>query len=107
IAEGRFREQRGHELAGSLRRPDGARAPEPASRLRRHASGAFRGPDDPPGEVHVMIRRFSAAAFAAALLTPGLAACNSTGTGEAGASASPTVSGSIAPSGASPGTGDA
>ncbi|RZU73286.1 hypothetical protein EV384_1687 [Micromonospora kangleipakensis] len=54
-----------------------------------------------------MIRRFSAAAFAAALLTPGLAACNSTGTGEAGASASPTVSGSIAPSGASPGTGDA
>ena len=47
-----------------------------------------------------MIRRFSAAAFAAALLTPGLAACNSTGTGEAGASASPTVSGSIAPSGA-------
>ncbi|GAA4567083.1 hypothetical protein GCM10023176_18510 [Micromonospora coerulea] len=54
-----------------------------------------------------MIRRFSAAAFAAALLTPGLAACNSTGTGEAGASASPAVSGSIAPSGATPGTGDA
>ncbi|MDZ5441983.1 hypothetical protein U2F26_04450 [Micromonospora sp. 4G57] len=54
-----------------------------------------------------MIRRFSAAAFAAALLTPGLAACNSTGTGEAGASASPTVAGSIAPSGATPGTGDA
>ncbi|SCG42276.1 hypothetical protein [Micromonospora inositola] len=54
-----------------------------------------------------MIRRFSAAAFAAALLTPGLAACNSTGTGEAGASASPTVSGSIAPSGATPVTGDA
>lgn len=53
------------------------------------------------------IKRFSAAAFAAALLTPGLAACNSTGTGEAGASASPAVSGSIAPSGASPGTGDA
>ncbi|WP_406037953.1 hypothetical protein OG799_24375 [Micromonospora sp. NBC_00898] len=54
-----------------------------------------------------MIRRFSAAAFAAALLTPGLAACNSTGTGEAGASASPTVSGSIAPSDATPGAGDA
>ncbi|WP_236648771.1 MULTISPECIES: hypothetical protein [Micromonospora] len=54
-----------------------------------------------------MIRRFSAAAFAAALLTPGLAACNSTGNGEAGASASPTVAGSIAPSGATPGTGDA
>ncbi|SCL19144.1 hypothetical protein GA0070624_1691 [Micromonospora rhizosphaerae] len=51
------------------------------------------------------IRRFSAAAFAAALLTSGLAACNSTGTGEAGASASPTVSGSVAPG--SPGTGDA
>ncbi|WP_319463805.1 hypothetical protein [Micromonospora sp. RTP1Z1] len=54
-----------------------------------------------------MIRRFSATAFAAALLIPGLTACNSTGTGEAGASASPTVSGSIAPSGATPGTGDA
>ncbi|MGR6317241.1 hypothetical protein Q2K19_06770 [Micromonospora soli] len=52
------------------------------------------------------IRRFSAAAFAAALLIPGLTACNGTGTGEAGASASPTVSGSIAPSG-TPGTGDA
>jgi hypothetical protein len=56
----------------------------------------------------VTIRRFSAAAFAAALLTPGLAACNSTGgTSEAGASASPTVSGSIAPSGATPGSSDA
>ena len=42
------------------------------------------------------IRRFSAAVFAATLLTPGLAACNSTGSGEAGASASPTVSGSVA-----------
>ncbi|MFE9688822.1 hypothetical protein [Micromonospora sp. NPDC005806] len=52
------------------------------------------------------IRRFSAAAFAAALLIPGLTACNSTGTGEAGASASPAASGSIAPSG-TPGTGDA
>ncbi|MCI4064280.1 hypothetical protein MRQ36_17430 [Micromonospora sp. R77] len=55
------------------------------------------------------IRRFSAAAFAAALLTPGLAACNSTGTGTGAAgttSASPTVSGSIAPSGATPGAGD-
>ncbi|MGC1215690.1 MAG: hypothetical protein WA890_31090 [Micromonospora sp.] len=51
------------------------------------------------------IRRFSTAAFAAALLTPGLAACN--GTGEAGASASPAVSGSIAPSGTSSATGDA
>ncbi|MFC4148343.1 hypothetical protein ACFO0M_18990 [Micromonospora mangrovi] len=56
-----------------------------------------------------MIRRFSAAAFAAALLTPGLAACNSTGTGTGAAgttSASPAVSGSIAPSGATPGAGD-
>lgn len=52
------------------------------------------------------IRRFSAAAFAAALLIPGLTACDGTGTGEAGASASPTVSGSIAPSG-TPATGDA
>ncbi|SBT51920.1 hypothetical protein [Micromonospora auratinigra] len=52
------------------------------------------------------IRRFSAAAFAAALLIPGLTACNGTGTGEAGASASPTVSGSIAPSG-TPGSSDA
>ncbi|MEH0938917.1 hypothetical protein [Micromonospora psammae] len=48
------------------------------------------------------IRRFSAAVFAATLLTPGLAACNSTGTGEAGASASPTVSGSAAPGSAAP-----
>ena len=53
------------------------------------------------------IRRFSAAVFAAALLTPGLAACNNSGTGEAGSSASPSVSGSIAPGGATPGTGDA
>ncbi|MCX4474354.1 hypothetical protein OOK41_29280 [Micromonospora sp. NBC_01655] len=58
------------------------------------------------------IRRFSAAVFAATLLTPALAGCNSTGTGEAGASASPTVSGSAAPGSAapgsaSPGTGDA
>ncbi|MFF3866904.1 hypothetical protein [Micromonospora sp. NPDC001898] len=58
------------------------------------------------------IRRFSAAVFAATLLTPGLAACNSTGTGEAGSSASPAVSGSAAsgsaaPGSASPGTGDA
>ncbi|MCW3838752.1 hypothetical protein ONA70_01390 [Micromonospora yasonensis] len=52
------------------------------------------------------IRHFSAAAFAAALLIPGLTACDSSGTGDAGASASPTVSSSIAPSG-TPGTGDA
>ncbi|MCP3783203.1 hypothetical protein [Micromonospora sp. A3M-1-15] len=45
------------------------------------------------------IRRFSATAFAAALLIPGLAACNDTGTAGAGASATPTASGSIAPSG--------
>ncbi|MCW3815372.1 hypothetical protein ONA91_12995 [Micromonospora sp. DR5-3] len=45
------------------------------------------------------IRRFSAAAFAAALLSPALAACNDNGTGAAGTSASPTVSGSVAPSG--------
>ncbi|MET7965195.1 hypothetical protein [Micromonospora sp. NPDC005305] len=45
------------------------------------------------------IRRFSATAFAAALLIPGLAACNDTGTAGAGASATPAASGSIAPSG--------
>ncbi|TDC83015.1 hypothetical protein E1193_10145 [Micromonospora sp. KC606] len=43
------------------------------------------------------IRRFSAAVFAATLLTPGLTACTSTGTGEAGVSASPTTSGSASP----------
>ncbi|MGK5444856.1 hypothetical protein ACSNN7_23935 [Micromonospora sp. URMC 105] len=53
------------------------------------------------------IRRFSAAVFAATLLTPGLAACNSTGTGEAGASASPTVSGSAAPGASGAVNGDA
>ncbi|MEU2615283.1 hypothetical protein ABZ570_27435 [Micromonospora sp. NPDC007271] len=52
------------------------------------------------------IQRFSAAAFAAALLIPGLTACNDNGTGTTGVSASPTASGSIAPSG-TPGTGDA
>lgn len=52
------------------------------------------------------IRRFSAAAFAAALLIPGLAACDDKGTGAAGASASPTASGGIAPSG-TPNTDDA
>ncbi|MFD2764071.1 hypothetical protein [Micromonospora eburnea] len=52
------------------------------------------------------IRRFSAAAFAVALLSPGLAACNDNATGEAASSGSPAVSGSIAPSG-TPGTGDA
>ncbi|MFU8852148.1 hypothetical protein ACNAW0_14370 [Micromonospora sp. SL1-18] len=52
------------------------------------------------------IRRFSAAAFAAALLIPVLAACNDDGTGAAGTSASPTTAGSGAPSGM-PGTGDA
>ncbi|MET8906800.1 hypothetical protein [Micromonospora sp. NPDC004551] len=50
------------------------------------------------------IRRFSATAFAAALLIPGLAACNDNGTVGAGASATPAASGSaasgsIAPSG--------
>ncbi|WP_229399765.1 hypothetical protein [Micromonospora okii] len=55
----------------------------------------------------MIIRRFSAAVFAATLLTPALAACENTGTGEAGASASPTASGSAAPGSASPGTGDA
>ncbi|MEU5723075.1 hypothetical protein ABZ783_14770 [Micromonospora sp. NPDC047738] len=44
------------------------------------------------------IRRFSTAAFAAALLSPALAACNDNGTGTAGATASPSVSGSVAPS---------
>lgn len=53
------------------------------------------------------IRRFSTAVFAAALLTPGLAACNNSGSGEAGASASPTVSGSAASGSASPGTSEA
>ncbi|WKU04186.1 hypothetical protein [Micromonospora sp. HUAS LYJ1] len=53
------------------------------------------------------IRRFSTAVFAAALLTPGLAACNNSGTGEAGTSASPSVSGSVAPGSASPGTSEA
>ncbi|MGC4804405.1 hypothetical protein [Micromonospora sp. DT233] len=57
------------------------------------------------------IRRFSAAVFAATLLIP-MAACESTGTGEAGASASPTVSGSATPGSsasgsAAPGTSDA
>jgi hypothetical protein len=55
----------------------------------------------------VTIRRFSAAVFAATLLTPGLAACNSTGTGEAGASASPTVSGSASPGASGAVNGDA
>ncbi|MGY0003584.1 hypothetical protein [Micromonospora sp. I033] len=45
------------------------------------------------------IRRFSATAFAAALLIPGLAACNDNGTAGTGASATPAASGSIAPSG--------
>ncbi|MEV0805081.1 hypothetical protein [Micromonospora sp. NPDC050200] len=48
------------------------------------------------------IRRFSAAVFAATLLTPGLAACNASGTGDpaASGSATPAASGSaIAPSG--------
>ncbi|MCZ7439753.1 hypothetical protein O7598_25355 [Micromonospora sp. WMMC241] len=42
------------------------------------------------------IRRFSATAFAAALLIPGLAACNGDGTSDA--SATPSASGSVAPS---------
>ncbi|MDG4802902.1 hypothetical protein [Micromonospora sp. WMMD980] len=42
------------------------------------------------------IRRFSATAFAAALLIPGLAACNGNGTSDA--SATPSASGSVAPS---------
>ncbi|SCL54855.1 hypothetical protein GA0070606_2351 [Micromonospora citrea] len=40
------------------------------------------------------VRRLSAGLVAAALFTPGLAACNATGTTEAGSSASPTVSAS-------------
>ncbi|WBB72808.1 hypothetical protein O7602_24390 [Micromonospora sp. WMMD1128] len=44
------------------------------------------------------IRRFSATAFAAALLIPGLAACNGTGTGTSDASATPGASASVAPS---------
>ncbi|WP_434742890.1 hypothetical protein [Micromonospora sp. SH-82] len=43
------------------------------------------------------IRRFSTAVFAAALLTPALAACTGTDTAEPGASATPTASGSAAP----------
>ena len=43
------------------------------------------------------IRRFSATAFAAALLIPGLAACNGDAT-TSGASATPSASGSVAPS---------
>ncbi|MFI7301833.1 hypothetical protein ACIBM8_01350 [Micromonospora aurantiaca] len=43
------------------------------------------------------IRRFSATAFAAALLIPGLAACNGDGT-TSDASATPSASGSVAPS---------
>ncbi|WP_431947137.1 hypothetical protein [Micromonospora marina] len=43
------------------------------------------------------IRRFSATAFAAALLIPGLAACNGNGS-TSGASATPSASGSVAPS---------
>jgi hypothetical protein len=56
------------------------------------------------------VRRLSAGLVAAALFTPGLAACNATGTPEAGSSASPTVSasGTAAPSGAAtPVPGDA
>lgn len=52
------------------------------------------------------IRRFSTAAFAAALLIPAVAACNDNGTAGAGASATPSASGSVAPSG-SAATGDA
>ncbi|MFI7212227.1 hypothetical protein [Micromonospora maritima] len=44
------------------------------------------------------IRRFSATAFAAALLIPGLAACNSNGAATSDASATPSASGSVAPS---------
>ncbi|MEV0002422.1 hypothetical protein AB0H28_09065 [Micromonospora sp. NPDC050980] len=46
------------------------------------------------------IRRFSATAFAAALLIPGMAACNSDGTSDA--SATPSASGSVAPSASGP-----
>ncbi|MGK5672822.1 hypothetical protein ACSNOB_08265 [Micromonospora sp. URMC 106] len=56
------------------------------------------------------VRRLSAGLVAVALFTPGLAACNATGTPEAGSSASPTVSasGTAAPSGAAtPVPGDA
>jgi hypothetical protein len=56
------------------------------------------------------VRRLSAGLVAAALFTPGLAACNATGTTGAGSSASPTVSasGTVAASGAAtPVPGDA
>ncbi|WFE38448.1 hypothetical protein [Micromonospora sp. WMMD998] len=50
------------------------------------------------------IRRFSATAFAAALLIPGLAACNGTGTGTSDASATPGASASVAPSASTSGS---
>ncbi|MCM0678953.1 hypothetical protein NCC78_30430 [Micromonospora phytophila] len=55
------------------------------------------------------VRRLSAGLVAAALFTPGLAACNATGTPQAGSSASPTVSASgAATASAAPGVpGDA
>lgn len=54
------------------------------------------------------VRRLSAGLVAAALFTPGLAACNATGTPSAGSSATPTVSASGTASGAaSPVPGDA
>ncbi|MFC4020577.1 hypothetical protein ACFOW4_21910 [Micromonospora sp. GCM10011542] len=55
------------------------------------------------------VRRLSAGLVAAALFTPGLAACGDGATGTAGSTASPTVSasGAATPSGATPATGDA
>ncbi|MFG2099090.1 hypothetical protein ACGFJ5_00650 [Micromonospora echinaurantiaca] len=54
------------------------------------------------------VRRLGAGLVAAALFTPGLAACNATGTPSAGSSATPTVSASGTASGAaSPAAGDA
>ncbi|MEV0156207.1 hypothetical protein AB0H57_21105 [Micromonospora sp. NPDC050686] len=53
------------------------------------------------------VRRFSATAFAAALLIPSVAACNSTGGTEAGASATPAASGDASPGASGAANGDA
>ncbi|MBY8872080.1 hypothetical protein K7640_09535 [Micromonospora sp. PLK6-60] len=53
------------------------------------------------------VRRFSATAFAAALLIPSVAACNGAGGTEAGASASPAASGDVSPGASGAVDGDA
>ncbi|MEU6073108.1 hypothetical protein [Micromonospora sp. NPDC047074] len=53
------------------------------------------------------VRRLSAGLVAAALFTPGLAACNATGTPTAGSSATPTLSAPAASGSATPVPGDA